>query len=88
MVCGGCQSFTASSGLSGVAPGPSLDAQAAARAEFNVEKADAFYSSDEDDAQSSAAASDIGGPKFKVLTRVLQVHCYCAVPIEWPATSA
>lgn len=33
-----------------------------------MEKADAFYSSDEDDAQSSAAASDIGGPKFKVPT--------------------
>jgi len=50
----------------GAAAGPSTDAQAAARAEFNMEKADDFYSSDEDDTQSSAAASDIGGPKFKV----------------------
>ena len=87
LVCEGCQGLTAS-WLSGVAQGPSLDAQAAARAEFNVEKADAFYSSDEDDAQSSAAASDIGGLKFKVLTRVLQMHCDCAVPVERPATSA
>ena len=31
-----------------------------------MEKADDFYSSDEDDTQSSAAASDVGGPKFKV----------------------
>ncbi|CAL5222539.1 g4916 [Coccomyxa viridis] len=53
----------------GAVAGPSLDAQAAARAEFNVEKADAFYSSDEDDAQSSAAASDTGGPKFKVVIK-------------------
>ena len=50
----------------GAAAGPSTDAQAAARAEFNMEKADDFYSSDEDDTQSSAAASDVGGPKFKV----------------------
>lgn len=59
-------------GRTGATAGPSLDAQVAARAEFNVEKADAFYSSDEDDAQSSAAASDIGGPKFKVLTTCAQ----------------
>lgn len=32
-----------------------------------MEKADDFYSSDEDDTQSSTTASEIGGPKFKVL---------------------
>ena len=31
-----------------------------------MEKADDFYSSDEDDTQSSTTASEIGGPKFKV----------------------
>ena len=31
-----------------------------------MEKADDFYSSDEDDTQSSSTASEIGGPKFKV----------------------
>ena len=32
-----------------------------------MEKADDFYSSDEDDTQSSTTASEIGAPKFKVL---------------------
>ena len=31
-----------------------------------MEKADDFYSSDEDDNQSSTTASEIGAPKFKV----------------------
>ncbi|CAK0749293.1 hypothetical protein CVIRNUC_001899 [Coccomyxa viridis] len=53
----------------GAAASPSTDAQAAARAEFNMEKADDFYSSDEDDTQSSTTASEIGGPKFKVVIK-------------------